>query len=44
VSPLEFLGLPLFLLEVFCEPMNEGSDGAPLFMAPRICVKRSSSF
>jgi hypothetical protein len=39
-APLHLLGLPLFSSEVFFdEPMNEGFDSAPLFIAPRVCAK-----
>jgi hypothetical protein len=37
---LHFLGLPLFTSNVsFDEPMNEGSESTPMFVAPLVCVK-----
>jgi hypothetical protein len=39
INPLRFLGLPFFIGDLFDESMNEGSDSAPLFMAPRVCTK-----
>jgi hypothetical protein len=43
-APLHLLGLPLFSSEVFFdEPMNEGFDSAPLFIAPVFVQKRLSN-
>jgi hypothetical protein len=40
MSPFAFFLLPLFSSVVFFdEPMNEGSKGTPLFMAPLVCLK-----
>jgi hypothetical protein len=48
---LRFFGLPLFSSDVFFvvasffigglfdEPMNEGSESTPLFVAPLVCAK-----
>jgi hypothetical protein len=37
-------GASFFIGGIFHEPMNEGSDSAPLFVAPKFCVKRLSNF
>jgi uncharacterized membrane-anchored protein YitT (DUF2179 family) len=40
MSPFAFFGVASFFIEgLFDEPMNEGSDSAPLFMAPCVCEK-----
>jgi hypothetical protein len=37
--PLAFLGVPLFALEVYFEPMSEGSDSTPFLMASLFNMK-----
>jgi hypothetical protein len=45
MSPFAFFGVASFFIGGLSnEPMNEGSDSAPLFMAPIFCVKRLSNF
>jgi hypothetical protein len=43
VSPFAFFGVTSFFIRgLLGEPMNEGSDSTPLFMALILCVKRFS--
>jgi hypothetical protein len=45
VSPFAFFGVASFFIGgVLNEPMNEGSDSAPLFMALILCVKHLLNF
>jgi hypothetical protein len=45
MSPFVFFGVASFFIRgLLNEPMNEGSDSTPLFMAPISCVKRLSNF
>jgi hypothetical protein len=45
MSPFVFFRVGSFFMEgLLNEPMNEGSDSAPLFVAPIFCVKRLLNF
>jgi hypothetical protein len=45
MSPFVFFwGASFFIGGLLNEPINEGSDRAPLFMTPMSCVKRLSNF
>jgi hypothetical protein len=45
MSHFAFFGVASFFIEgVLNEPMNEGSDSAPLFMAPISCLKHLLNF
>jgi hypothetical protein len=45
MSPFTFFGIASFFIVCLSnDPMNEGSDSAPLFMAPISCVKHLSNF
>jgi hypothetical protein len=45
MSPFAFFGVASFSVRgLLVEPMNEGSDCTPLFMASILCVKCLSNF